>query len=89
MAAPKGTRPPAAGKGRVKGSPNKITRELKLMIEGALHQLGGQQWLVEKANEEPAAFMVLLGKCLPKDVKLGGGLKLQVNLYRDGRPTDD
>lgn len=89
MAAPKGTRPPNAGKGRKAGVPNKITRELTAMIDGALEELGGQAWLVKAAKKKPEAFMALIGKRLPKDIKIGGGLKLQVNLYRDGRPTDN
>lgn len=59
------------------------------MIDGALEELGGQDWLVRTARKRPDAFLALIGKRLPKDVRLGGGLKLQVNLYRDGRPTDD
>ena len=41
MAAPKGTRPPAAGKGRPKGARNKMTRALKDMILQALDDAGG------------------------------------------------
>jgi hypothetical protein len=85
MAAPKGHK---RWGGRTKGTPNKITRELGAMIDGALMELGGQQWLVRAAKKKPEAFMGLLGKRLPKDVRIGGGLKLSVNLYRDGRPTD-
>jgi hypothetical protein len=40
MPAPKGTRPPAAGKGRPKGARNKLTREVKEMILGALNAMG-------------------------------------------------
>jgi hypothetical protein len=65
MAAPKGTRPPAAGKGRRKGSRNKMTRALKNMILQALDDAGGQQYLAEQATKNPAAFMTLLGRVLP------------------------
>jgi hypothetical protein len=51
MAAPKGTRPPAAGKGRPKGSRNKMTRALKDMILQALDDVGGQQYLAEQRHE--------------------------------------
>jgi hypothetical protein len=47
MPAPKGTRPPAAGKGRPKGARNKLTRDVKEMILGALSDVGGQKWLVK------------------------------------------
>lgn len=76
--------------GRRKGSTNHVTRELAAMIDGALSQLGGQDWLVQTARDEPTAFLALLGKRLPKDMRIGGGLRLQVNLVRDsGRRTDD
>ncbi len=68
MAARKGTRPPAAGKGRPKGAANKINRELKDMILGALNDAGGQQYFVEQASKNPVAFMVLLGKVLPMQI---------------------
>ena len=76
--------------GRKKGSKNHVTRELAAMIDGALAELGGQKWLVETARDEPQAFLALLGKRLPKDLRIGGGLKLQVNLVRDTtRRVDD
>lgn len=76
--------------GRKPGSKNVITRELAAMIDGALADLGGQQWLVQTALDEPTAFLALLGKRLPKDLRIGGGLKLQVNLVRDtSRQPDD
>jgi hypothetical protein len=76
--------------GRKKGSKNFVTRELAAMIDGALAELGGQEWLVQTARDEPNAFLALLGKRLPKDLRIGGGLKLQVNLVRDnGRRSDD
>jgi hypothetical protein len=65
MPAPKGTRPPAAGKGRPKGARNKITRDVKEMILQALHAAGGQEYLVKQAGNIPVAFMTLLGKVLP------------------------
>jgi hypothetical protein len=67
--------------GRVAGTPNKVTKELKDMIQGALEQAGGQAYLYQQALENPTAFMALIGKILPKDVKAeitgkdGGPLK--------------
>ncbi|CAB4182921.1 hypothetical protein UFOVP1077_29 [uncultured Caudovirales phage] len=66
-----------AGPGRPPGIPNKLTIELKAMIEGALADIGGQDWLASAATREPAAFMSLLGKLLPKDVNLKGSLDLK------------
>lgn len=68
MAAEKGNRPPNAGKGRVKGVPNKITSDLREMILSALEEAGGAAYLKKQAKENPAAFMTLIGKCLPRDV---------------------
>ena len=58
-------KPPNAGKGRVKGVPNKLTKELKAMILGALDDAGGQAYLAQQAQDNPAAFMTLVGKVLP------------------------
>jgi hypothetical protein len=60
------------GGGSRKGIPNKTTKELKDMIQGALDAKGGQAWLEQQMDESPAAFMTLLGKILPKDVNVGG-----------------
>ena len=60
--------PPAAGKGRVKGVPNKITADLKAMILGALDDAGGQDYLSAQATSNPTAFMSLLGKVLPTTI---------------------
>lgn len=54
--------------GRPKGSPNKTTKALKEMIEGALEAKGGQAWLERQMDENPAAFLTLLGKMLPRDL---------------------
>lgn len=61
-------RPPNAGKGRGKGAQNKITKELKEMILGALDDAGGQAYLKQQATENPSAFLSLVGKIVPKDV---------------------
>lgn len=68
MAAAKGFRPPNAGKGRVKGVPNKVTRELKDMILTALSKAGGVKYLTTQARETPTAFLALVGKVLPLQV---------------------
>ncbi len=72
MAAPK--RPGGnAGKGRPKGAQNKITKDLKSMILGALSDAGGQDYLAEQAADNPVAFMALLGRVLPLQVSGEGG----------------
>lgn len=55
--------------GKPKGVPNKMTGELREMIRGALEQAGGQTYLAQQAKENPAAFLTLLGKILPKEIR--------------------
>ena len=62
-------KPPNAGKGRVKGVPNKTTKALKDMILGALDQAGGEDYLLKQAKTNPGAFMQLIGKVLPTELK--------------------
>lgn len=64
-------KPPNAGKGRVKGVPNKATKELKDMILGALDQAGGIDYLQQRASDPrtASAFLSLVGKVLPLQVK--------------------
>lgn len=68
MPAAKGTRPPNAGKGRVAGSKNKVSSDIKAMILTALDKKGGAKYLERQAEENPVAFMGLLGKVLPTQV---------------------
>lgn len=66
--------PKSAGKnpnlkgGSRKGKPNKVTADLRAMIMGALDAAGGQAYLQKQADENPNAFMALVGKTLPKEV---------------------
>lgn len=68
--APAGRKPPNAGKGRVKGVPNKNTKQLKEMLLQALDKSGGVEYLVKRANDPrtASAFLTLLGKVLPMQV---------------------
>lgn len=58
--------------GRQKGTPNKMTREVKEMILQALDEAGGVSYLVSKAETHPQAFMALVGKVLPLQVQGAG-----------------
>lgn len=57
-----------AGKGRKKGVPNKTTTALKEMILKALDDKGGVAYLAKQADENPTAFLSLVGKVLPMTV---------------------
>lgn len=61
--------PPNAGIGRPKGTPNKTTQALKDAIMNAFEQVGGEDYLVKVANDDPKTFMALLGKVLPFQIK--------------------
>ena len=78
MVTPAKRTPPNAGKGRVKGVPNKDTADLKAMIEGALSDAGGKEYLKARALDTPGPFLALVGKLLPKDINLSGSIDLQL-----------
>jgi hypothetical protein len=56
------------GRGRPKGSQNKLTVALKDMILTALDRAGGVDYLLTQADDNPTAFMTLVGKVLPLQV---------------------
>ena len=58
--------------GRQKGTPNKITADLKRAILEAAEAAGGEGgtvgYLTLQAQENPTAFLTLIGKVLPTTV---------------------
>ena len=74
---PKGTPKVPNSGGSRKGKPNLMTKALKDMILGALNRAGGEDWLLEQAQVNPAAFMTLIGKILPSDVNVSGNITVQ------------
>lgn len=70
--------------GRTKGTPNKFTALLKDDILGAAedaHPKGRRAYLTHQAQENPTAFLTLLGKVLPMQVtgEDGGAIRLIVS----------
>jgi hypothetical protein len=65
-----GARP---GAGRPKGVPNKINGDIKQMLLDALEEKGGVAYFVEQADENPVAFLTLIGKVLPMTLSGGEG----------------
>ena len=70
--------------GRQKGTPNKVTAELKDMILQALDNAGGVEYLQKQANDNPAAFLTLVGKVLPMQItgENDGPVKLEISWLR-------
>jgi hypothetical protein len=67
---PKTANRPQPKGGSRKGSPNKNTAAIKDMILAALHESGGVDYLVKRANDPrtASAFLGLVGKVLPMTV---------------------
>jgi hypothetical protein len=82
-------RPPNAGKGRVKGVPNKVTKAVKEMVIAALEQAGGIDYLVEQSAKNPTAFMSLVGKVLPLQLTGEDGGPVKVSRIEIVAPGHD
>jgi len=54
--------------GRPKGAQNKVTRAIKDMVAQALDKAGGVDYLIAQAEENPTAFLTLVGKVIPLQV---------------------
>jgi hypothetical protein len=74
--------------GRSKGTPNKITATLTDAIDQAFNQVGGAQYLVRVAADDPKAFCALLGKRLPKDLSVNANGSLTLTIVT-GVPSRD
>lgn len=55
--------------GRQKGALNKTTRTIKEAIEAAFQGVGGAEYLMQQAQQNPQSFMTLLGKIIPAQVQ--------------------
>ena len=62
---PKGTR----WGGRQKGTPNKVTQSLRDAVQIAFDRVGGVDYLVRLAEEDPKIFVPLLAKTMPSEPK--------------------
>jgi hypothetical protein len=65
--------------GRVKGTPNKVNGDLRGMIVGALAGVGGQEYLMRQAEQNPIAFMGLIGRVLPFQMTGENGAPIAVD----------
>ena len=54
--------------GREKGTPNRLSADVRAMILAALERAGGEDYLVQQATANPRAFLSLLGRLIPTQV---------------------
>lgn len=81
--------PPAAGRGRPKGSPNKIQAAVKEMVIQALSDAGGIEYLVTQSRENPTAFLTLVGKVIPLQADIKGDINItEVGWVIRAKPGD-
>jgi hypothetical protein len=75
----RGAKPGQRFGGRAKGVPNKMTADVKGMILAALGKAGGADYLLRQSEENPVAFMTLVGKVLPLQVTGEGGGAIEIS----------
>ena len=58
------------------------------MVEKALHKAGGVDYLARQAEQNPVAFLGLVGRVLPLQLAGHDGGKLEVEFrWKDAEPT--
>ena len=57
------------GSGRKKGVPNKVTVTIKNAAIEAFGEVGGKDYLVSVAKEDPKTFIQLLARILPSEIR--------------------
>ena len=55
--------------GRPPGGENKVTGAMREILHEAFEEAGGVAYLVKQAHEQPRAFMALLGKLIPQEIR--------------------
>lgn len=63
---------------RTKGAIGRLNRDMKDVIHLAFQRAGGIDYLVRQAEAEPKAFMGLLGKIVPAEVRLDVAVALNL-----------
>ena len=66
--------------GRQPGSLNKMSGDIKTMVVGALAGVGGTEYLMRQAEQNPNAFLSLVGRVLPLQVTGDGGGALRIEV---------
>lgn len=62
---------PKTGAGRKKGTPNKITEDIRRHIINALNdsRVGGEEWFIELANRDPRTLGSLVKAIIPQKIQ--------------------
>lgn len=68
--------------GRTKGTPNKLTVKVKDAIAQAFDKVGGVDYLVKLAKDDPKTFCMLVGKIIPLEVTGADGGPIAVTEIR-------
>lgn len=66
---PRGSPKTPGSGGSRKGIPNKVSADVREMVRGALTDAGGREYLARQADENPTAFLSLIGKVIPKEIE--------------------
>lgn len=61
-------------KGKKVGTKNKTSHAAAQAVLDTLHDLGGATWLKGLAKSDTKAYCMLLGKILPKEMKIEGSV---------------
>jgi len=75
-------KPPNAGKGRPKGSPNRVTKAAKEAFALAFESLGGVDALSTWARKNPGEFYKLYARLIPTEVS--GEVAVRARLVIEG-----
>ena len=61
--------------GRVAGTPNKTTSQVKTLLTKALTELGGLDYIVQFGRDNPEGFLKLWVKLLPIQAQISGSVQ--------------
>lgn len=76
------------GGGRA-GKPSRLNHSIKQMVEQALHKAGGVEYLARQAEQNPTAFLGLVGRVLPLQVTAGAdGSAIHLHLLAANAVTE-
>jgi hypothetical protein len=84
----RGSKPGERRGGRQKGTPNKVSHDLKTMILRSLDKVGGEDYLVKLSEKNPGAYATLLGKVLPMAMEHRGSLTINRVFYGDAESDE-